>query len=62
MKPPEYVSIRKQEYFREGEGGKHQRDIRFMIACTELDHAFLDAQIERLGLREQWLKCQPGVE
>ena len=59
--PTEYVIIRKLEYFREGEGYKHQRDIRFMVACTELDRSFLDAQIERLGLREQWAMCQPTL-
>ena len=59
--PPEYVIIRKLEFFREGGSEKHQRDIRFMLATTELDHAFLDAQIERLGLSEQWLKCQPTL-
>ena len=39
----------------------HRRDVAFMLACTELDRAFLAVQIERLGLREQWAKCQPDV-
>lgn len=60
--PPEYVIIRKLEYFREGDAHKHPRDIKFMVATTELDHAFLDSQIDRLGLREQWARCQPDVK
>ena len=52
LAPPEYVIIRKLEYFREGRRDKHLRDIRFMLACTEVDRVFLDAQIARLGLRE----------
>lgn len=59
--PPEYVILRKLEYFREGRRDKHLRDIRFMLACTEVDRTFLDAQIARLGLREQWDECQPDA-
>jgi hypothetical protein len=59
--PPEYVILRKLEYYREGQRDKHRRDVAFMLACTEIDGSFLDAQIERLGLREQWLACQPNV-
>ena len=56
--PPEYEILRKLEYFREGRRDKHLRDIRFMFACTEVDRAFLDEQIARLGLRDQWDECQ----
>ena len=55
--PPEYVIIRKLEYFREGGSDKHTRDIRFMLACTEVDRAFLDEQIARLGLAPQWAQA-----
>ncbi len=41
---------------------KHLRDIRFMLACTEVDRGFLDEQIARLGLREQWAACQPAAD
>ena len=57
--PPEYVILRKLEYFREGGRDKHRRDIAFMLACTVVDRAFLDGQIERLSLHEQWALCQP---
>ncbi len=56
--PPEYVILRKLEYFREGRRDKHLRDIRFMLACTEVDRTFLDGQVARLGLRDQWDECQ----
>jgi hypothetical protein len=56
--PPEYVIVRKLEYLREGGSDKHVRDIRFMIAATPLDRAFLEAEVARLGLQQQWNRCQ----
>ena len=56
--PPEYVIIRKLEYFREGGQEKHLRDIAFMLAVTEIDPAFIEGQVARLGLQEQWQRCQ----
>ena len=56
--PPEYVILRKLEYLREGGQDKHIRDIRFMLAVTIVERAFLDEEIARLGLREQWDRCQ----
>ena len=60
--PPEYVILRKLEYFRESSHEKHLRDVRFMLAATpELDYAFIDSQIARLGLQAQWRIVQePG--
>lgn len=52
--PPEYVLLRKLEFFREGGQDKHIRDLRFMLAVTKLDRTFVGEQIERLGLRLQW--------
>jgi len=57
--PPEYVILRKLEYLREGGSDKHVRDIRFVVAATALDRAFLDVQIARLGLDAEWRRCQP---
>ena len=56
--PPEYVVLRKLEYFREGGEDKHLRDIRYIVAATPLDRVFLDSEIARLGLTEQWLRCR----
>lgn len=59
--PPEYVIIGKLEFFREGGSEKHLRDIRGMLAMTEIDRAFLEAEIARLGLEEAWRKCQENL-
>lgn len=60
--PPEYVILRKLEYFRESNHEKHLRDIRFMLATLlELDRDFIRSQIARLGLQTQWqIVLEPG--
>ncbi len=52
--PPEYVILRKLEFLREGGSDKHLRDIRFMLAATLVDGAFLEKEVERLGVQAQW--------
>lgn len=54
LAPPEYVLLRKLEFFREGGQDKHIRDLRFMLAVTPMDQSFIAVQIERLGLQQQW--------
>ena len=56
--PPEYVILRKLEYLHEGGSDKHVRDIRFVLAATAVDRAFLDREIKRLGLGAEWRRCQ----
>lgn len=56
--PPEYVVLRKLEFLREGGSDKHARDIRFMLAATPLDRAFIEQEVSRLGVRDQW--CSAG--
>ena len=56
--PPEYVILRKLEYLREGAQDKHVRDIRFILAASDVDRAFVEAEVRRLGLSDQWLQCQ----
>ena len=56
--PPEYVILRKLEWLREGGRDKHLRDIRFMLAATVVDRAFIETEAARLGLQPQWLQCQ----
>ena len=56
--PPEYVILRKLEYLREGGHDKHVRDIRFVLAVTDIDRDFLQVEVDRLGLREQWRAVQ----
>jgi hypothetical protein len=57
VSPPEYVNLKKLEYYRDGGSDKHTRDIRFMLACTEVDSRFIEVNVERLCLRAQWEEC-----
>ena len=57
--PPEYVVLRKLEFLREGGQDKHVRDIRFILAATELDLMFVESEVARLGLLAQWRQCKP---
>lgn len=54
--PPEYVIIRKLEYFREGGSDKHLQDIRSILATSGdvIDNASLQKLIEEMGLEKQW--------
>ncbi len=54
--PPEYLIIRKLEYFREGGSTKHLDDIRKMLpqVQAELSMTFLDVQLSARGLMDQW--------
>lgn len=54
--PPEYVIVRKLEYFREGGSEKHVHDIRGMLAASGdvLDTQALDGWIQRLALDKVW--------
>ena len=56
LAPPEYVIVRKLEYFREGHADKHLRDIRAMLAVSaeQLDHAALSKWIQQRGLEAEW--------
>jgi hypothetical protein len=49
------VILRKLEFWREGGSEKLVRDVRAMLATgLALGRAFLDAELERRGLREAW--------
>ena len=56
LAPPEYVIIRKLEYYREGGSEKHLRDIRSMLALSgeQMDRPSLDEWIQRRGLQTEW--------
>jgi len=55
LAPPEYVILRKLEFWREGRSEKHLRDVRAMLASDlGLDHGFLDGELRRRGLEEAW--------
>ena len=56
LAPPEYVIVRKLEYFREGGSEKHMRDIRGIlnISSHEISQTDLDEWIQRLGVTTEW--------
>ncbi len=55
LAPPEYVILRKLEFWREGGSEKHVRDVRAMLAADlELDRVFLDAELRSRGLEDAW--------
>jgi hypothetical protein len=56
LAPPEYVIVRKLEYYREGGSEKHLRDVRSMLALSgeHMDHAALQEWIQRRGLHAEW--------
>lgn len=60
--PPEYVILRKLEYFREGGSTKHLSDIRAMLDVSGegLDRTALAGWIARLGLQAEWQHGQAG--
>ncbi len=62
LAPPEYVIIRKLQYFSAGGSEKHIADTRAMIAVLgeRLDTIALMDQIDRLGLRREWARIKSG--
>lgn len=60
--PPEYVILWKLEFFREGGGDKHLRDIRGMLLVSgeSIDRGMLDRACAELGLGAEWRRAQAG--
>jgi hypothetical protein len=60
LAPPEYVIVRKLEYYKEGGSEKHLRDIRGMLAVSgaQIDRSELHEWILRRGLQAEWDKAQ----
>jgi hypothetical protein len=58
LAPPEYVILRKLEYYREGGSEKHLRDIRAMLAVSSelLNRAALQEWVLKLNLTAEWRK------
>ena len=59
LAPPEYVIVHKLEFFREGGSEKHVRDIRGMLAVTDIDRSLLEKEIASRNLTDAWRKCAP---
>jgi hypothetical protein len=62
LAPPEYVIVRKLEYYREGGSDKHLRDIRGMLQVSgeQIDLAELMTWIRRRGVEAEWRKVTEG--
>lgn len=58
--PPEYVILWKLEFFREGGGDKHLRDIHGMLLVSpeNISRTLLDQASAELGLGAQWRQAQ----
>jgi hypothetical protein len=56
LAPPEYVIVRKLEYFREGGSEKHLRDVRGMLAVSKdlIDRPLLEHKLAEAGLQDEW--------
>ena len=54
LAPPEYVIVHKLEFYREGGSEKHLRDIRGMVAVTDVDRSLLEREIKARGLEQAW--------
>ena len=61
--PPEYVIIRKLEFFREGGSEKHLDDIRKMLPQVQglLDFSFLEDEIGKRSLKTPWHQTQKNL-
>jgi hypothetical protein len=62
--PPEYVIIRKLEYFREGRSEKHLKDIASILAISpdEIDFDQLQGKISAYGLEKEWKEAKSVSE
>jgi len=58
--PPEYVIVRKLEFFREGGSEKHLRDIAGILRVSGelVDEPWLEGWVSRLGLEALWARCR----
>lgn len=62
--PPEYVILRKLEYFREGGSQKHLRDVRSMLthSADQISIPELESRIASLGLTDAWTRAKSWSE
>ena len=64
LAPPEYVILRKLEYYREGKSEKHLADIANMIEISydQIDFEELRDKIKGCRLEKEWKKAQKMVK
>lgn len=60
--PPEYVIVRKLEFFREGGSTKHLEDIRGIVRQQgeKLDRSLIEAKAAEHGLTDEWRQVGAG--
>jgi len=58
--PPEYVVLRKLEYYREGGSAKHPADIRAICEITGVDEGVMAPWLQRLSLSAFWEELKPA--
>jgi len=56
--PPEYVVLRKLEFYREGRSTKHPTDIRAIQEVTGIDTAALAPWLKSMGLESLWAEVK----
>jgi hypothetical protein len=56
MASPEDVILKKLDFYRQGGSEKHLKDIRGIMAETELDKAYLQTWVQKLNLSAEWSK------
>jgi hypothetical protein len=59
--PPEYVILRKLQYYREGGSEKHLKDIAGMLALSsgQIDFPLmLEEMVKRYALEKEWQKAR----
>ncbi len=58
--PPEYVIVKKLEFFKEGSAQKHLLDIKSILTNSNelINFNFLNKTIDAKGLSSEWLAAQ----
>lgn len=58
--PPEYVIIKKLEFYREGKSNKHLTDIQNMISISKdrINFSLIDEFIKTFGLETEWTEVK----
>lgn len=58
---PEYVIVRKLEFYAEGGSSKHETDIAAMLRLTEVDETVVEARATELGLLDVWRRVRKAA-
>jgi hypothetical protein len=58
--PPEYVILRKLQYYREGRSEKHLKDIAGMLALSsgQIDFPLMEDMVKRYAVEKEWQKAR----